>query len=92
MTKYVLQQFEEQNGDFTYRHHYVFSKKDFDAMDEIQLINKFFGCGVSKEDVDQYSGDDWANQYWDGARLLSCGATTDITAADYAVLEKLNLA
>ena len=92
MSKYVLQQFEEQNGDFHYVHSYVFLKKDYVAMDEIQLLNKFYCTDVSKDNVDGERTDDWGNQYWDGSRLIWTGWSTDVTAADYAVLKKLNLA
>jgi hypothetical protein len=81
MTKYVLQRFEEQNGDFSYTHQYLYDKKSYDKMSELELLNSFFCCGLTEENEDN-------GQYWDGNRLVWLGSGEDVTEAEYKVLSK----
>ena len=83
MTKYVLQRFEEQNGDFHYVHQYIYNKKSYDKMSEIKLLNAFYCTDLTKDNKD---GD--TDQYWDGGRLVWLGTAEDVTEEEYAVLSK----
>ena len=81
MTKYVLQRFEEQNGDFHYVHQYLYDKKSYDKMSEIELLNSFYCTELSEDNKD-------GDQYWDGGRLVWLGSGDDVTEAEYKVLNK----
>jgi hypothetical protein len=83
MTKYILQKFEEQNGDFSYVHQYLYEKSDYDKMSEIELLNSFFCTELTEADKD---GD--TDQYWDGGRLVWLGTGHDVTEAEYKILDK----
>jgi hypothetical protein len=83
MTKYILQKFEEQNGDFHYVHQYLYEKSKYDKMSEIKLLNSFFCTELTKADRD---GD--TDQFWDGSRTVWLGTGHDVTEEEYAVLNK----
>jgi len=82
MTKYILQEFGEQNGEFTYHHQYLYEKKSYDKMSELDILNSFFNTLLTE---DNKASD---GEYWDGNRTVWIGSSKDITAKDYQVLSK----
>ena len=91
MKKYYLCEFHEQNGEFEYTHHHVYSNNFLDKLkinitneddsNDVKLLNYFFG-NISKDDKD---GDD---TYWTCERLVSYKGFEEVEQSELKTLEK----
>jgi hypothetical protein len=91
MSKYYLCEFHEQNGEFEYNHHHVYSEEflnnhkikitNEDNSNDVKLLNWFFG-NVSEDDKD---GED---TYWTYERLVSYKGFEEIEQSELKTLEK----
>ena len=85
MNKYYLCEFHEQNGEFEYTHHHVYSDKFLNNNkikidDDEKLLNLFFG-NISEDDKDGES-------YWTYERLVSYKGFEEVEQAELKTLEK----
>ena len=91
MSKYYLWEFHEQNGEFEYTHHHVYSEEflnnhkikitNEDNSNDVKFLNWFFG-NVSEDDKD---GED---TYWTYERLVSYKGFEEIEQSELKTLEK----
>jgi hypothetical protein len=91
MNKYYLCEFHEQNGEFEYNHHHVYSEEflnnhkikitNEDNSNDVKLLNWFFG-NVSEDDKD---GED---TYWTYERLVSYKGFEEVEQSELKTLEK----
>ena len=85
MNKYYLCEFHEQNGEFEYTHHHVYSDEFLNNNkikidDAEKLLNLFFG-NISEDDKDGES-------YWTYERLVSYKGFEEVEQAELKTLEK----
>ena len=85
MSKYYLCEFHEQNGEFEYTHHHVYSdtflnNNKIKIDDAEKLLNLFFG-NISEDDKDGES-------YWTYERLVSYKGFEEVEQAELKTLEK----
>ena len=85
MSKYYLCEFHEQNGEFEYTHHHVYSDEFLNNNkikidDAEKLLNLFFG-NISEDDKDGES-------YWTYERLVSYKGFEEVEQAELKTLEK----
>jgi hypothetical protein len=91
MNKYYLCEFHEQNGEFEYTHHHVYSDKVLKNMkvkiddkeqknNDVKLLNHFFG-NISKDDKD-------GDAYWTYERLVSYTGFEEVKENELKTLEK----
>jgi len=91
MKKYYLCEFHEQNGEFEYTHHHVYSNNFLDKLkiniineddsNDVKLLNWFFG-NISEDDKD---GED---TYWTYERLVSYKGFEEVNEQELKTLEK----
>ena len=91
MNKYYLCEFHEQNGEFEYTHHHVYSNNFLDKLkinitneddsNDVKLLNWFFG-NISEDDKD---GED---TYWTYERLVSYKGFEEVKQTELKTLEK----
>ena len=85
MSKYYLCEFHEQNGEFEYTHHHVYSDEFLNNNkikidDAEKLLNLFFG-NISEDDKDGES-------YWTYERLVSYKGFEEVEQSELKTLEK----
>jgi len=85
MNKYYLCEFHEQNGEFEYTHHHVYSneflnKNKIKIDDDEKLLNLFFG-NISEDDKD-------GDAYWTYERLVSYKGCEEVKQSELKTLEK----
>jgi len=95
MTKYYLFEFHEQNGEFEYTHHHIYSDTFLKGVGiniknenehnaekkQTKLLSYFFG-NISEDDND---GDD---HYWINERLVSYEGFEEVKESELKTLEK----
>ena len=91
MKKYYLCEFHEQNGEFEYTHHHVYSNNFLDKLkiniineddsNDVKLLNWFFG-NISEDNKD---GED---TYWTYERLVSYKGFEEVNEQELKTLEK----
>ena len=91
MNKYYLCEFHEQNGEFEYTHHHVYSDKFFKKLgikdsgkDHFKILNHFFG------NLDENNNDGYEN-YWTNERLVCFNGIEEIKENEIKTLKKVHI-
>ena len=91
MGKYYLCEFHEQNGEFEYNHHHIYSdeflkelgieKIEHIDIHQCKLLNQFFG---NIEESNNNGNDD----YWTHGRLVSYVGLSEVKSKELNTFEK----
>jgi hypothetical protein len=90
--KYWLCEFQETSGEFDYKHHHIYSDKNFEQLnfkgedDDHLLVSHFFCDEIDKSN-------DCGGGYWtsDGTRILTYMGLQEVKKSELKILQKAKI-